>query len=70
MSSVSPRQSSDILNRVVAGDRVRFFIDFYGVQYVELVPRWQFWRKKRVRLNAGEAELLKSKLKLRSARSN
>ncbi len=70
MPSISRRQSSDILNRVAAGDRVRFFTDFYGVQYVEVVPRWQFWRKKRIRLDAGEAELLKSKLKLRAGRSN
>lgn len=70
MTSETPRRSDDILNRVAAGDRVRFFTDFYGVQYVELVPRWQFWRKRRIRLNAGEAEILKSKLKLRTPRSN
>jgi hypothetical protein len=55
------------LNRVAAGDRVRFFTDYYGVQYVELVPRWQFWRKQRIRLDASEAEILKSKLKTRTA---
>lgn len=67
MASIPQRQSSDILNRVAAGDRVRFFTDYYGVQYVELVPRWQFWRKKRIRLDPSEAEILKSKLKLRTA---
>lgn len=66
MASISLRQSSDILNRVAAGDRVRFFTDYYGVQYVEVVPRWQFWRKKRIRLDPVEAEILKSRLKMRS----
>ncbi len=64
---MSPRTTSDILDRVAAGDRVRFFTDFYGVQYVELVPRWQFWRKKRIRLDPNEAVFLKSKLKMRPA---
>ena len=69
MTSISPRSSSHVLERIAAGDRVRFVTDFYGVQYVELVPRWQFWRKKRIRLNASEAEHIKSQLKMRTPRN-
>lgn len=67
MTSISQRHSSDVLARIAAGDRVRFFTDFYGVQYVELVHRWQFWRKKRIRLNPSEAEAIKAQLKGRAA---
>ena len=69
MTSISPRSSRHVLDRIAAGDRVRFFTDFYGVQYIELVPKWQFWRKKRIRLNASEAEQIKSQLKMRAPRN-
>lgn len=53
-----------VLERVARGDKVRFLQDFYGVQYAELVPRWQFWRgKTRVRLSALEIDRLKAALR-------
>lgn len=43
-----------VWHRIVSGDRIRMFCDFYGGHWIELTPRWQFWRKVRIRLNATE----------------
>lgn len=56
-----------VLERIADGDRVRFFQDYYGVQYAELVPKWRFWRKTRVRLGSDELVELKTRLKARRA---
>jgi len=43
-----------VWRRIVAGDRIRMFCDYYGGHWIELMPRWQFWRKRRVRLTPTE----------------
>ena len=52
-----------VMKRLASGDRVRLLQDFYGVQYAEILPRWQFWRRRRVRLNPSEFDRLKAQLK-------
>lgn len=52
-----------VVGRVAKGDRVRFFQDYYGVQYAELVPKWQFWRKTRVRLSPEEFAQIRADLR-------
>lgn len=59
------RVLSMIQSRIASGDRVRFYNDFYGGQWIELRPRWQFWRKTRLRLDAAEAYALKARLRER-----
>lgn len=43
-----------VWRRIVAGDRIRMFCDYYGGHWIELMPRWLFWRKRRVRLTPTE----------------
>ncbi len=43
-----------VWRRIVAGDRIRIFCDYYGAHWIELTPRWQLWRKRRVRLTPTE----------------
>lgn len=52
-----------VLQRMAHGDRVRFLQDYYGVLYVELVPKWKFWRKTRVRLASEEFIELKAQIR-------
>lgn len=52
-----------VWGRIVSGDRTRIFQDFYGGQWIELTPRWTFWRKKRVRLSPAEMAVIKSALR-------
>ena len=54
-----------IQSRIASGDRVRFYHDFYGGNWIELTPRWQFWRKKRMQLGPVEVTQLKSILRER-----
>lgn len=65
MSVVAQDNCAFVLMRVARGDRVRFFQDFYGVQYAELLPKWMFWRRTRVRLDPAELSRLKVQLKAR-----
>ena len=51
MSVAAHDNCAFVLKRVANGDRVRFFQDFYGVHYAEVVPKWMFWRRARVRLD-------------------
>jgi len=43
-----------VWHRIVSGDHIRTFCDYYGGHWIELTPRWQFWRKVRIRLTATE----------------
>lgn len=52
-----------VWNRIVKGDRVRIYQDFYGGQWIELKPRWQFWRRQRVRMSPQEMAVIKSALR-------
>ncbi|MEQ1714506.1 MAG: hypothetical protein ABL907_00750 [Hyphomicrobium sp.] len=52
-----------VWKRIVSGDRIRIFHDFYGGQWIELTPRWQFWRRRRVLLTATEVFEIKSALR-------
>ena len=36
-----------VWRRIVAGDRIRMFCDYYGGHWIELTPCWQFWSKRR-----------------------
>lgn len=67
MSVAAHDNCAFVLKRVANGDRVRFFQDFYGVHYAEVVPKWMFWRRARVRLDPSELSNLKSRLKGRRA---
>lgn len=63
MKVAGEETSEFVRKRIARGDRIRFLQDFYGGQFVELTPRWQFWRKMRLRLDAREVALLKSEIK-------
>ena len=52
------------LRRVRLGDKVRFFHDFYGRQWVELKRAW-FWPGSRVHLEASEIIQVKAALDAR-----
>jgi hypothetical protein len=43
-----------VWHRIVSGDRIRMYCDYYGGHWIELQPRWRFWVKVRVRLTAAE----------------
>jgi hypothetical protein len=49
------------LRRVQSGDKVWFFHDFYGRQWVELRRAW-FWPRTRIHLRADEILQVKSAL--------
>lgn len=51
-----------VWQRIVSGDRIRMICDYYGGHWIELTPRWQFWRKRRIRLSAAEMFQIKSAL--------
>lgn len=52
-----------VRGRIASGDQVRIYHDFYGGQWIELRPRWQFWRKKRLQLAPRELAAIKTALK-------
>jgi hypothetical protein len=52
-----------VWKRIVSGDRIRIFHDFYGGQWIELTPRWQFWRRRRIFLTASEVFEIKTALR-------
>ena len=59
----SGEKTEMVWTRIVKGDRARIFQDFYGGQWVELTPRWQLWRRRRVRLSPQEMAVIKSALR-------
>lgn len=56
-----------VRERIKLGDRVRFMQDYYGCQYVEVRPRWLFWRKTLLRIAPEEAARIRSELRGRLA---
>ncbi len=63
MTFTSGTTGEFVRKRIARGDKIRFLQDFYGGQFVELTPRWQFWRKKRLKIDAREAAQIKSEIK-------
>ena len=59
-----------IKKRLEAGDRIRFFQDYYGSQWVELRNAWLFWHRKKIKLSAEEIFELKTMLRSRRAMSH
>ncbi len=53
---------SKIIDRVKAGDRIRFYRGFYGEQWVELSSGRIFRRRQRSNLSAAEVEEIKKTL--------
>ena len=47
---------------IAAGDRLRFYQDFYGRQWVRVVGGWRIWRNRRIRLDNREVIALKELL--------
>lgn len=61
-----PREELALVwQRIVAGDRIRIWCDYFGGHWIELTPRWQIWRRRRVRLSATEMFQVKSALSQR-----
>jgi hypothetical protein len=52
-----------ILDRVRSGDKLRFFQDYYGGQWVEVTSGWLIKRKTRIDMQSDEVLALKSALR-------
>ena len=59
------QQISLIKKRLEAGDRIWFYQDYYGRQWVELRSIWQFWRKTKIVLGPEQVFEVKSMLRKR-----
>jgi hypothetical protein len=51
-----------VLERVDAGDKITFYRDFYGGQYVGISRGWPLWPQRRVKLRADEVDQVKHAL--------
>lgn len=49
--------------RLEAGDKIKIVNDYYGGQWLEMRPRWQFWRRRRLRLSPQEMSQVKDELR-------
>ena len=58
------------MQRIDAGDKVRFFEDFYGKQWVEVKRGWMFFRKKRIYLRNDQIAEIKTALVRRRRQRN
>ena len=61
------QQMSMIKERLEAGDKVWFYQDYYGRQWIELRNTWLFWKKKKIKLDPDEVFQLKQMLRGRRA---
>ena len=61
------QQMSLIKQRLEAGDRIWFYQDFYGRQWIELRNFWVFWKKKKIKLDPEEVSLVKAMIRSRKA---
>ena len=64
------RDLSFVKESISAGDHARFFLDYYGQQWVELRRGWIFRRKTRVRLSPDEIAQAKAALRARHHRKD
>ena len=62
MDSIPMSDLNFVIQRIDAGDKVRFFEDFYGKQWIEIKRVWQFWRKRRMYFRNDEIEQIKKAL--------
>lgn len=51
-----------VMRRIVVGDKIRFFEDFYGRQWIEVGPRWLFIFKKKIHFRNDEIATIKAAL--------
>ena len=51
-----------VMHRITAGDKIRFFEDFYGKQWIEIRPRWLFILKKKMHFRNDEIAMIKAAL--------
>ena len=61
------QQMSLIKQRLEAGDRIWFYQDFYGRQWIELRNFWVFWKKKKIKLDPEEVSQVKAMIRSRKA---
>ena len=57
------QQLTFIKQRLDAGDR--FYQDFYGRQWIELRSFWQFWKKRKIRLDPAQVSQVKTFIRSR-----
>ncbi len=57
--------SSSVIKRIDAGEKPKFYIDFYGRQWVELRGRVLFWRRERIELASAQIEEIKKHVRAR-----
>ena len=55
-----------VLKRIETGDRVRFFEDYYGRQWIEIRRPWLLWPKTRLNLRNDQVVEIKTALRRRA----
>jgi hypothetical protein len=57
--------TATVIKRIDAGENAKFFIDYYGRQWVELRGRVLFWRRERIELAGAQIEEIKRHVRAR-----